>query len=105
MFFTDCRVDGDRLVGIQDQGWKQLMAGLNHERLIIAAQALGMAQRAFEETLTYVKERKQFGRPVGSFQALSHRLADLATEIEATRLLDLRHGRTRRREPRRAVRA
>ncbi len=87
VFFTDCRVDGERRVGIQDQGWKQLMAGLNHERLIIAAQALGMAQRAFEETLTYVKERKQFGRPVGSFQALSHRLADLATEIEATRLL------------------
>ena len=87
VFFTDCRVDADRRVGIQDQGWKQLMAGLNHERLIIAAQALGMAQRAFEETLTYVKERKQFGRPVGSFQALSHRLADLATEIEATRLL------------------
>ncbi len=87
VFFTDCRVDADRRVGIQDQGWKQLMAGLNHERLIIAAQSLGMAQRAFEETLTYVKERKQFGRPVGSFQALSHRLADLATEIEATRLL------------------
>jgi isovaleryl-CoA dehydrogenase len=87
VFFTDCRVDADRRVGIQDQGWKQLMAGLNHERLIIAAQSLGMAQRAFDETLSYVKERRQFGRPVGSFQALSHRLADLATEIAATRLL------------------
>ena len=65
----------------------QLMAGLNHERLIIAAQALGMAQRAFDDVLAYVKERKQFGRPIGSFQALKHRLADLATEIEATRLL------------------
>jgi alkylation response protein AidB-like acyl-CoA dehydrogenase len=65
----------------------QLMAGLNNERLIIAAQALGMAQRAFDDTLSYVKERKQFGRPVGSFQALKHRLADLATELEATRLL------------------
>ena len=63
------------------------MAGLNHERLIIAAQALGMAQRAFDDVLAYVKERKQFGRPIGSFQALKHRLADLATEIEATRLL------------------
>ena len=65
----------------------QLMAGLNNERLIIAAQALGMAERAFEETLAYVKERKQFGKTVGSFQAIAHRLADLATEIECTRHL------------------
>ena len=87
VFFTDCRVPADRLIGEQDQGWRQLMAGLNHERLIIAAQALGMAQRAFDDVLAYVKERKQFARPIGSFQALKHRLADLATEIEATRLL------------------
>ena len=87
IFFTDCHVPAERLVGNQDQGWRQLMAGLNHERLIIAAQALGMAQRAFDDVLSYVKERKQFGRPIGSFQALKHRLADLATELEATRLL------------------
>jgi isovaleryl-CoA dehydrogenase len=87
IFFTDCHVETERLIGNQDQGWRQLMAGLNHERLIIAAQALGMAQRAFDDALSYVKERKQFGRPIGSFQALKHRLADLATELEATRLL------------------
>ncbi len=87
VYFTDCQVPAERLVGQQDQAWMQLMAGLNHERLIIAAQALGMAQRAFDDVLAYVKERKQFGRPVGSFQVLKHRLADLATEIEATRLL------------------
>jgi isovaleryl-CoA dehydrogenase len=87
VFFTDCLVPAERLLGQQDQGWTQLMAGLNHERLIIAAQALGMAQRAFDDVLAYVKERKQFGRPIGTFQALKHRLADLATEIEATRLL------------------
>ena len=87
VFFTDCRVPAERLIGVEDQGWRQLMAGLNHERLIIAAQALGMAQRAFDDTLAYVKERKQFGRPIGSFQALKHRIADLAAEIEATRLL------------------
>ena len=75
------------------------MAGLNHERLIIAAQALGMAQRAFEDTLDFVKERRQFGRPVGSFQALKHRIADLAAEIEAARLLvyDVALARTRTR--------
>lgn len=87
VFFTDCQVPADRLIGRQDEGWRQLMAGLNHERLIIAAQALGMAERAFADVLAYVKERKQFGRPIGSFQALRHRLADLATEIDATRLL------------------
>jgi len=87
VFFTDCEVPADRLVGRQDHAWMQLMAGLNPERLIIAAQSLGIAQRAFDDVLAYVKERRQFGRPVGSFQALSHRLADLATELEATRLL------------------
>ena len=87
VFFTDCRVPAEQLVGEQDHGWTQLMAGLNYERLIIAAQALGMAQRAFEDVLAYVKERRQFGRPIGSFQVLRHRIADLAAEIEATRLL------------------
>jgi isovaleryl-CoA dehydrogenase len=87
VFFTDCYVPAERLIGQQDHGWMQLMAGLNHERLIIAAQALGMAQRAFDDVLAYVKERRQFGRPIGTFQALRHRLADLATEIESTRLL------------------
>jgi alkylation response protein AidB-like acyl-CoA dehydrogenase len=87
VFFTDCHVAAERLLGEQDRAWMQLMAGLNHERLIIAAQLLGVAQRAFDDALAYVKERKQFGRPIGSFQALRHRLADLATEIETARLL------------------
>jgi len=87
MFFTDCDVPEERVVGRPDQAWMQLMAGLNNERLIIAAQALGMAERAFEETLAYVKERKQFGKTIGSFQTIAHRLADLATEIECTRHL------------------
>ena len=87
MYFTDCVVPADRVVGQVDQAWMQLMAGLNNERLIIAAQALGMAQRAFDDVLAYVKERRQFGRAIGSFQTIKHRLADLATEIEAARLL------------------
>ena len=87
MFFTDCHVPDDRVVGRPDHAWMQLMAGLNNERLIIAAQALGMAERAFEDVLAYVKERKQFGKTIGSFQTVAHRLAELATEIEATRHL------------------
>jgi len=87
VFLTDCRVDAGRLLGSEGGGWMQLMAGLNVERLILAATALGLAQRAFDDVLAYIKERKQFGRPIGSFQALRHRIADLATELECTRLL------------------
>ena len=87
VFFTDTYVDADRLVGAEGQAWPQLMAGLNMERLILAAMLLGVAQRAFDDTLAYVSEREQFGRPIGRFQALQHRLADLATEIECCRLL------------------
>jgi alkylation response protein AidB-like acyl-CoA dehydrogenase len=87
VFLTDCRVAADRVLGEPGGGWMQLMAGLNVERLILAASALGIAQRAFDDVLDYIKERKQFGRPIGSFQALKHRIADLATELESTRLL------------------
>jgi isovaleryl-CoA dehydrogenase len=87
VFFTDCHIPAQRLVGREDHAWTQLMAGLNNERLIIAAQSLGMAQRAFDDVLSYVKERRQFGQTIGSFQTLKHRLADLATELEVTRLL------------------
>ncbi len=87
VFLTDCHVDADRLLGTEGGGWMQLMSGLNIERLILAATALGIAQRAFDDTLDYIKERKQFGRPIGTFQTLKHRIADLATELECTRLL------------------
>ncbi|MER6347384.1 acyl-CoA dehydrogenase family protein [Streptomyces sp. NPDC001595] len=87
VWFTDVRLPADAVVGEVDNGWRQLMAGLNHERLFLAANMLGLARRAFDDTVAYVREREQFGRPVGSFQALRHRIADLATEIECTRLL------------------
>jgi alkylation response protein AidB-like acyl-CoA dehydrogenase len=82
-----CRVPEDALVGTAGGGWTQLMAGLNTERVILAASALGLAQRAFEEALAYAKERRQFGRPIGSFQATQHKLADLATALAQARLL------------------
>jgi isovaleryl-CoA dehydrogenase len=87
VFFTDCHVPAENLLGVEGHAWPQLMTGLNHERLVIAADCLGLARRAFDDTLAYVKQRNQFGRPVGSFQALRHRLADLGTEIECCRLL------------------
>ncbi|MGV9796057.1 acyl-CoA dehydrogenase family protein [Gordonia sp. NPDC003422] len=87
LYFTNVKVPDSAVVGQVNNGWNQLMAGLNTERLILAAMQLGVAERSFADTLTFVTERKQFGRPVGTFQALRHRLADHATEIECTKLL------------------
>jgi isovaleryl-CoA dehydrogenase len=81
------RVPQDALLGTEGGGWTQLMAGLNYERTILAASALGLAQRAFDDALAYAKERRQFGRPIGSFQVISHRFAELATQLTQVRLL------------------
>jgi alkylation response protein AidB-like acyl-CoA dehydrogenase len=87
LYLKDVEAPAGAVLGEVDQGWTQLMAGLNVERLILAATMLGIAQRAFDDALAYAKERRQFGRPIGSFQALQHRFADLATELEAARLM------------------
>ncbi|GAA1194060.1 acyl-CoA dehydrogenase family protein [Prauserella alba] len=87
LYFTDCRLPAEAVVGVEGNAWPQLMAGLNIERMILAGLMLGTARRIFDDTVAYVAEREQFGRPVGSFQALKHRVADLATDLEATRLL------------------
>ena len=87
LFFTDIEAPADAVLGEVDQGWTQLMAGLNVERLILAATMLGIAERVFDDLIVYVKERKQFGRPIGSFQSLQHRIAEMATEIESARLM------------------
>jgi isovaleryl-CoA dehydrogenase len=103
LYFTDCRVPADAVIGSVNQGWRQLMAGLNLERLILAALMLGTARRAFDDALTYVRERRQFGRPIGSFQALRHRIADLATEIECCKLLVYRTAELVDRDPSRVL--
>jgi alkylation response protein AidB-like acyl-CoA dehydrogenase len=87
LYFTDVEAPESAVLGRVDQAWTQLMAGLNVERLILAATQLGIAQRVFDDLIVYVKEREQFGRPIGSFQSLQHRIADMATEIEAARLM------------------
>jgi alkylation response protein AidB-like acyl-CoA dehydrogenase len=87
LYFTDCSAREEDVLGEVDQAWTQLMAGLNVERLILAATMLGIAQRALDDLLLYVKERRQFDRPIGSFQALQHRIADLATDLQAARLM------------------
>ena len=87
LHLDDVRVPGDALLGSEGAGWMQLMAGLNNERVILAATALGLAQRAFDDALAYAKERRQFGRPIGTFQALQHKFAEMATDLARTRLL------------------
>jgi isovaleryl-CoA dehydrogenase len=87
LYVTDCHLPADAVVGVEGKAWGQLMAGLNLERMILAGLMLGTARRAFDDTVGYIGERKQFGRPVGSFQALRHRIADHATELECTSLL------------------
>lgn len=87
LYFTDCFVPEDAVVGQVGQAWGQLTAGLNAERLILAATMLGRGRRALDDALEYVKTREQFGRPIGSFQVLRHRIADLATELECCKLL------------------
>jgi alkylation response protein AidB-like acyl-CoA dehydrogenase len=87
LHLEDVRVPEDALLGTEGNGWLQLMAGLNNERVILAATSLGIAQRAFDDALAYAKERKQFGRPIGSFQAIQHKFADLATDLTQARLL------------------
>jgi isovaleryl-CoA dehydrogenase len=85
VFFDECRVPRANVLGAEGEAWPQLMTGLNVERLLIAAKAIGLAQRAFDDALSYVQGRNQFGQAVGSFQAIKHRIADLATEIECCR--------------------
>jgi butyryl-CoA dehydrogenase len=87
LFFGDVIVPESAVVGEEGGAWKQVMSGLNGERIVCAAQGLGMAQRAFDDLLDYVRQREQFGAAIGSFQAVRHRIADLAIEIAAARAL------------------
>jgi len=87
LYFADVFVPDSAIVGQVDHGWPQLMAGLNGERLVCAAQGLGMAQRTLDDLVAYLKQREQFGQPIGTFQALRHRVADLAVAIQSARAL------------------
>jgi alkylation response protein AidB-like acyl-CoA dehydrogenase len=87
IFFKDVRVPADRLIGGENKGWECILSGLQVERVVAAAADCGSAQGCVEMALDYAKERKQFGRPIGTFQAIAHMLADMATEVAAARAL------------------
>jgi alkylation response protein AidB-like acyl-CoA dehydrogenase len=92
VFLDDVRVPVDRLVGEENKGWRQLGTELPLERLIISAGFVGATLQVLDDTLRHVKEREQFGRPVGDFQAVAHLLVDLFTRAESIRLLVARGG-------------
>ncbi|WP_316780002.1 acyl-CoA dehydrogenase family protein [Pedobacter antarcticus] len=87
MIFDNCRVPAVNLLGQVGEGFKQAMKVLDGGRISIAALSLGIAKGAYEAALAYAQERHQFGQPISSFQAISFKLADMATEIEAAELL------------------
>ena len=90
LIFEDCVIPNSNLLGKEGSGFIDAMRILDGGRISIAALALGMAQGAFEAALNYSKQRQQFGKLISEFQAIQWKLADMATEIEAARLLTLR---------------
>ena len=87
LIFTDCRIPKENLLGAEGKGFGIAMHTLDGGRIGIAAQALGLAEGALENTIAYVKERKQFGRAIGAFQNTQFQIADMATKVEAAQLL------------------
>ncbi|PID70903.1 MAG: acyl-CoA dehydrogenase [Flavobacteriales bacterium] len=87
LIFEDCKVHKDNLLGKEGEGFKQALGVLDGGRISIGALSLGIAKGAYEASLKYSKEREQFGKPINSFQGISFKLADMATEIEASELL------------------
>ena len=85
--FNDVRVPAENLVGGENNGFNVLLSGLQGERAVIAACDVGSAVAVVEMALEYAKERHQFGRPIGTFQAIAHMLAEIQTEVEASRAL------------------
>ena len=87
LIFTDCRIPKENLLGAEGKGFGIAMHTLDGGRIGIAAQALGLAEGALNNTIAYVKERKQFGRAIGAFQNTQFQLADMATKVECAQLL------------------
>ncbi|MBI3695014.1 MAG: acyl-CoA dehydrogenase family protein [Acidobacteria bacterium] len=92
VIFTDCRLPASQLLGKRGEGFVDSLKILDGGRVSVAAMGVGMAQGAYEAALRYSKQRRQFGRPISEFQTIQNKLADMATEIDAARLLTYRAG-------------
>jgi alkylation response protein AidB-like acyl-CoA dehydrogenase len=87
LLFEGCRVPADQMLGERGDGWKIFLQTLDGGRISIGAMALGLAQAALDASVPSARERKQFGRPIGSFQGVGFMIADMATEVEAARAM------------------
>ena len=87
LYFENCRIPAENIIGEEGQGFKVAMKALGGGRIGIAAQALGLARAALDASVSYAKERKQFGKTIGEFGAIQNKLADMATEVDAARML------------------
>lgn len=85
LFFDDCQVPVENLIGVENMGFAGIMANFQSERLSLAIMANMTAQLALEESMKWAKEREAFGKPIGKFQVLKHRLAEMATQLEVSR--------------------
>lgn len=85
--YENVRLPADALIGELNRGWHMMLSLLDHERILTACQAVGLAERALDVTIEHARQREQFGQPIGKFQSIAHLLADAKTEIEAARLL------------------
>ena len=90
LIFEDCFVPAENVLGQEGQGLKIALEALDESRITVGAEAVGISRAAYEAALAYAKDRKQFGRPIADFQAIQWMLADMATQIDAARLLTLR---------------
>lgn len=105
LIFQDCHIPAENQLGPRGKGFPIAMGTLDGGRIGIAAQALGLAEGALDRTIAYVKERKQFGRPIGAFQNTQFQLANLATEVEAAKLLVYQAAEAKRTKDRFSVEA
>lgn len=87
LYFENCTIPGDRIIGEPGTGFKTALATLDHTRPTIGAQAVGIAQGALDKAIAYVKDRKQFGKSISSFQGVEFMIADMAMKVEAARLM------------------
>jgi alkylation response protein AidB-like acyl-CoA dehydrogenase len=101
----EVRVEPDALIGPKGRGFRMAMRALEGGRVAIAAQALGVGEAALAEALTYATEREAFGQPIANFQAIQFQLADLATDLEAARVLTWKAADARDRQPRASLEA
>ena len=85
--FEDCPVPEENLIGLQEGNYKLILETLSEGRIGVAGNMVGVAQAAYEASLRYAKERIQFGKPIGKFQAISHKIADMAVQMQAARLM------------------